>query len=71
MGPEHPPYGRFQPGPGLGMGYDDLKVIEAALLLDSVVDGVQREPGMREALAAVRVLEAMERSGASGVWEPV
>ena len=71
MGPEHPPYAHFQPGAGLAMGYDDLKVIEAALFLDSVVDGVQREPGVREALAAARVLEAMERSGASGAWEPV
>ena len=71
MGPEHPPYGHFQPGPGLAMGYDDLKVIEAALFLESVVDGVQREPGVREALAAARVLEAMERSGVSGAWEPV
>ena len=71
MGPEHRPYGNFQPGPGLAMGYDDLKVIEAALFLDSVVDGVQREPGVREALAAARVLEAMERSGASGAWEIV
>ena len=71
MGPEHPPYAHFQPGPGLAMGYDDLKVIEAALLLDSVVDGVQREPGVREALAASRVLAAMERSGASGAWESV
>ena len=71
MGPEHPPYAHFQPGAGLAMGYDDLKVIEASLFLDSVVDGLQREPGAREALAAARVLEAMERSGASGAWEQV
>ncbi len=71
MGPEHPPYAHFQPGPGLAMGYDDLKVIEAGLFLDSVVDGVQREPGIREALAGARVLEAMERSGDSGAWEEV
>jgi predicted dehydrogenase len=71
MGPEHPLYAHFQPGPGLAMGYDDLKVIEAALLLDSVVDGEQREPGVQEALAAARVLAAMERSGASGAWEVV
>jgi predicted dehydrogenase len=71
MGPKHPPYGSFQPGPGLAMGYDDLKVIEAAHFLDSVVGGVQQEPGVREALAAARVLEAMERSGVSGIWEPV
>src|SRR5262249_55672707 len=51
-GPQHEPFGRFQPGPGLAMGYDDLKVIEAERFLRSVVDGEQREPGVREALAA-------------------
>lgn len=71
MGPRHAPFGRFQPGPGLSMGYDDLKVIEAALFLQSVVDGEQREPGIREALAGARVIAAMERSARSGVWEPV
>ncbi len=71
MGPQHPHFARFQPGPGLPMGYDDLKVIEAALFLQSVADGEQREPGVREALAAARVLAAMERSAASGAWEAV
>jgi predicted dehydrogenase len=71
MGPRHEPFGRFQPGPGLPMGYDDLKVIEAALFLESIVDGEQREPGVREALAAARVVAAMERSSSSGRWETV
>jgi predicted dehydrogenase len=71
MGPQHEPFGRFQPGPGLPMGYDDLKVIEAALFLESVVDGEQREPGVAEALAAARVIAAMERSAFSGAWETV
>ncbi len=71
MGPRHPPFASFQPGGGLAMGYDDLKVIEAFLLLESVVDGVQREPGVREALAVARVLAAMERSSVSGAWETV
>jgi len=71
MGPQHEPFARFQPGPGLSMGYDDLKVIEAARFLQSVVDGEQREPGVREALAAAKVIAAMERSSASGAWEPV
>ena len=71
MGPQHPPFERFQPGPGLAMGYDDLKVIEAAIFLQSVVDGEQREPGVREALAASRVIAAMQRSAESGAWEPV
>ena len=71
MGPQHEPFARFQPGPGLPMGYDDLKVIEAALFLQSIADGEQREPGIREALAAAKVIAAMERSAASGAWEQV
>ena len=71
MGPQHEPFGHFQPGPGLPMGYDDLKVIEASLFLESVVDGEQRQPGVREALAAANVMAAMERSSTSGAWEPV
>ena len=71
MGPQHEPFARFQPGPGLPMSFDDLKVAEAALFLQSVADGEQREPGIREALAAARVIAAMERSAASGAWEAV
>jgi predicted dehydrogenase len=71
MGPTHPDFARFQPGAGIGMGYDDLKVIEAALFLRSVAEDVQLEPGVREIAAAARVLAAMERSWASGAWEAV
>ncbi|HEV8251615.1 MAG TPA: Gfo/Idh/MocA family oxidoreductase [Gaiellaceae bacterium] len=71
MGPQHPDFVRFQPGPGVGMGYDDLKVIEAARFLQSVADGEQREPGVREMLAAARVIDAMERSSRTLAWEDV
>ena len=46
MSPNHPDFAHFQPGPGLPMGYNDLKVIEAYLFLESIVDGVQRTPGV-------------------------
>jgi predicted dehydrogenase len=71
MGPEHPEFLSFQPGPGIPMGYDDLKVIEAHLFLDSVADGVQREPGVREIAAAARVIDAMVRSAEAGAWRDV
>ena len=71
MGPSHPDFARFQPGQGIGMGYDDLKVIEAYRFLQSIADGQQREPGVREILAAAQVLDAMERSFSSGAWELV
>src|SRR5438876_967610 len=71
MGPGHPEFVRFQPGQGIPMGYDDLKVIEAHLFLESIVDGVQREPGVREIDAAARVIDAMVRSAESGSWDEV
>lgn len=71
MGPQHPDFGRFQPGQGVPMGYDDLKVFEAYRFLQSVADGRQREPGVREIYAAAKVLDAMARSCDSGIWEAV
>jgi predicted dehydrogenase len=71
IGPSHPDFARFQPGQGIAMGYDDLKVIEAYRFLQSIADGEQREPGVREILAAAQVLDAMERSFSSGAWEDV
>jgi predicted dehydrogenase len=71
MGPQHPHFAHFLPGAGLPMGYADLKVVEAYLFLQSILDGRQREPGVREMLATAEVLDAMQRSSASGSWEDV
>jgi predicted dehydrogenase len=71
MGPAHPDFARFQPGTGIAMGYDDLKVIEAYRFLQSIADGQQREPGVREIAATARVLDAIARSFTSGAWEDV
>jgi predicted dehydrogenase len=71
MGPQHPDFVRFAPGPGIGMGFNDLKVSEAYLFLQSVGDGKQRAPGVREILAAAKVLDAMVRSFETGEWEEV
>jgi predicted dehydrogenase len=68
-GPGHGAFAAFQPGAGVPMGYDDLRVIEAAELVASIRDGEQREPGVDEMLATARVLEAIERSSQSGAWE--
>ncbi len=70
-GPAHPGFERFQPGTGMSMGYDDLRVLEAANFLGAVRDGEQREPGLDEMVATARVLAAVERSAASGAWESV
>jgi predicted dehydrogenase len=70
-GPRHPGFAHFQPGQGLPMGFDDLKVIEANTFLQSVADGRQRPPGLAEMLAAAKVLDAVTRSTTSGSWEEV
>jgi len=68
-GPEHPLHANFSPGPGTGLGYEDLKAIEAFQFLKSVKDSVQGEPGFREALAVAEVHAAMIRSWESRTWE--
>jgi predicted dehydrogenase len=68
-GPGHGEFGAFQPGAGIPMGYDDLRVIEAHNFLAAVRDGEQRGPGLDEMVATGHVLHAIERSDASGAWE--
>jgi predicted dehydrogenase len=62
---------RFQPGAGISMGYDDLKVTEAYKFLTSIAEDRQDKPGMREIVSAMRVVEAMDRSCDSGGWVAV
>jgi predicted dehydrogenase len=69
VGAGHPDFAAFQPGAGVPMGYDDLRVLEARNFLAAVRDGEQREPGVEEMLATARVLDAIERSAESGAWE--
>jgi predicted dehydrogenase len=64
-------FARFQPGAGIPMGYDDLKVTEAHKFLSSIAEGEQREPGMCEIVSAMRVVGAMDRSCDTGRWEEV
>lgn len=70
-GPEHPFHANFNPGPAVGLGYNDLKTIEAHQFLMSVITGKQGAPGFAEALAVAEFQEAVERSWESGHWEDV
>ena len=70
-GPAHPYHRHFNPGWGVNIGYDDLKVIEAYSFLSSVVAGRQGEPGFAEAAAVARVQQAIIRSWDSERWERV
>jgi predicted dehydrogenase len=64
-------YGRFQPGPGIAMGYDDLKVIEARKFLVAVAGGERRNSTIEDAHAVAEVIAAADASAASGTWQKV
>jgi predicted dehydrogenase len=61
----------FQPGSGIAMGYDDLKVIEAARFVRSIDVGKPLGATIEDAVRAAQVLDATARSAESGVWEVV
>ena len=64
-------YARFQPGPGIAMGYDDLKVIEAKKFLAAVAGGERRNATVEDAHAVAEVIAAADASAASGSWQAV
>jgi predicted dehydrogenase len=68
-GAQHPDFAAFQPGAGVPMGYDDLRVLEARTFVAAVARGEQDAPGLAEMVATARVLDAIERSERSGSWE--
>ena len=70
-GPAHPPYARFCPAPGHHLGFNDLKVIEVAGLLDAMAHGAPAFPDFREALAVQETIEAMQRASAACAWADV
>ncbi|MDT0260592.1 Gfo/Idh/MocA family protein [Jatrophihabitans lederbergiae] len=83
VGPAHGDFGAFQPGAGVAMGYDDLKVIEAAGFLRAIAgSGVAPGGGgtsesrsshatIEDAVQSALALEAMVRSQHTGQWEAV
>jgi predicted dehydrogenase len=64
-------YARFQPGPGIAMGYDDLKVIEAKKFLVAVAGGERRNSTIEDAHAVAEVIAAAGASAVSGTWQAV
>ena len=64
-------YGRFQPGPGHSMSYDDLKVIEAKKFLVAVGGGERHNSTITEAHADAEVAAAVAASARDGAWHKV
>lgn len=68
MTPGQGEMGAFQPGSGIAMSYDDLKVIEAKRLVDSIADGKPQGATIHDAVAAAEVVDAMLESIAGRKW---
>ena len=68
VGPRDGEYGTFQPGAGIAMGYDDLKVIEAYRFLRSIADGRPHGATIDDAIRSAEALDALEESVATGGW---
>jgi len=67
-------FGSFQPGAGTSMGYDDLKIVEARKFLEAYFGGPAKNSNIHDAVAAARVVSAIEESAESKKWvsvEPV
>ncbi|KZC99190.1 MULTISPECIES: Gfo/Idh/MocA family oxidoreductase [unclassified Thalassospira] len=65
-GPAHPPYGEFCPAPGHQLGFNDLKVIEAAALLRAIRDGNPAYPDFEHAYEFEKVIHAIAKSATDG-----
>jgi predicted dehydrogenase len=64
-------FGKFQPGAGTGMGYDDLKVIEAKKFVESLFGIAHNNSNINDAVASAAVLNAVENSAADGKWHKI
>jgi predicted dehydrogenase len=71
VGPQQGEFAQFQPGAGIPMGYDDLKVIEAQHFLSSIADGKPVGATIADAVAMAQVLDRIEESAVSRQWSRV
>jgi predicted dehydrogenase len=63
--------GAFQPGPGIAMGFDDLKVIELHRLVTSITTGQSVGATIDDAVRAAELVDAIADSADRRAWVPV
>lgn len=69
--PLHPPYDRFIPAPGHGLGFNELKIIECRQLVGRILGESTLGIGFEDGLEIERAVHAMARSFQRGRWEVV
>jgi len=60
--------GRFQPGPGLGIGFDEVKLIELANLMRLRAGRPSDTATIDDALSVARVVDALQHAADSDGW---
>ena len=69
--PDHPPYGRFCPGAGHQLGFNDLKAIEMAGFVDAMAGLAPELFNFRDGLRIQTVMDTIQRSSRERRWLPV
>jgi predicted dehydrogenase len=68
VGPGSGDFARFQPGAGIAMSYDDLKVIEAARFVQSIESAAPHGATVEDAVHSATALHALAESVSRGSW---
>jgi predicted dehydrogenase len=68
VGPEHGALGAFQPAAGVALGFDDLKVIEAANFIRGIAEGRDFGATIEDAVSSAAAIEAMLDSAQAHAW---
>jgi predicted dehydrogenase len=68
VGPDDGDLAAFQPGAGMAMGFDDLKVVECHALARSIVTGVQQGATIDDGVRAAELVDAMVTSYDEKRW---
>jgi len=71
IGPEHPGYGAFFGLAGIGLGYNDQKIIEAHDLITAVALGQPVQPDVRFGYGVNKVIDAVDISCRERRWVSV
>jgi predicted dehydrogenase len=67
-GPAHPPYDKFVPAPGHGLGFNDLKVMECREILRAIAGEPARLIDFEAGLAIERAVHAAAKAHDMGRW---
>lgn len=70
-GPQHPPYAKFIPAPGHGLGFNDLKIIECRELMRRIAGEKAHLIEFEDGIHIERTVDAMARSAHKGCWVEV